>query len=114
LKVKISYAVDLSEVPDVIRQLVTKNDSILSELIELSANLCVGDYGIAAHKKLARLAEKTSLLSESYSDCASILSGFLGAMVPALEPEGAAELREKIDKLKEASEEINNVTTGSD
>ena len=105
MKVKVSYAVDLSEIPDIIRQLVNKNNEILSEMTELSDALTVGDYGVASHRKLELLAERSATLTESYTDCVSILSGFLQTMVPAISPEEATELQDKVDKLKQVSRE---------
>jgi len=114
LKVKVSYAVDLSEVPEVLRQLINKNAEVLSELAELNDNLCVGDYGVSSHRKLEVLADKTASLAENYSDCASILAGFLQTMVPAVSPESDQELQEKIHKLKKESQENeDNVKTRS-
>ena len=107
MKVKVSYAVDLSEVPEILRELINKNAKVLSELLDLNDDLCVGDYGVSSHKKLETLAEKTASLSESYSDCASILAGFLQTMVPAISPE-EQDLQNKIHKLKEGSEENEN------
>ena len=105
MKVKVSYAIDLSEVPDTIKKLVNRNTEILLDLVRISEDLSVGDYGIASHKKLETLVEKTETLSESYADCVSILSGFLQAMVPAISPEEVDELQEKVSRLKQTSEE---------
>ena len=108
MKVKVSYAVDLSEVPEVLRQLINKNSEVLSQLIDLNDDLCVGDYGVSSHKKLETLAEKTASLSENYTDCASILAGFLQTMVPAVAPEIDQELQDKVHRLKEESRENEN------
>ena len=105
MKVKVSYAVDLSEIPEIIRQLINKNNETLSEMAELSNALTVGDYGVASHRKLELLVEKSTTLTESYTDCVSILSGFLQTMVPAISPEEVAELQEKVGKLKQVSRE---------
>lgn len=105
MKVKVSYAVDLSEVPEVLRQLISKNAEVLSQLTDLNDDLCVGDYGVSSHKKLETLAEKTASLSENYADCASILAGFLRTMVPVVTPEDDQELQNKIHQLKENSQE---------
>ena len=108
MKVKVSYAVDLSEVPEVLKQLINKNSEVLSQLIDLNDDLCVGDYGVSSHKKLETLAEKTASLSENYTDCASILAGFLQTMVPAVAPEIDQELQDKVHRLKEESQENEN------
>ena len=108
MKVKVSYAVDLSEVPEVLKQLINKNSEVLSQLIDLNDDLCVGDYGVSSHKKLETLAEKTASLSENYTDCASILAGFLQTMVPAVTPEIDQELQDKVHRLKEESRENEN------
>jgi hypothetical protein len=79
MKVKVSYTVDFEDIPAVVRDIVQKAEKIQDEMAEISARLHDGDLGVNSLKSLNNLKEMSSQLTESYSDCQSILSGFLAA-----------------------------------
>ena len=80
MKVKVSYTVDFNDIPDVVRDIVSKAQTLQQEMCELSEGLHNGDLGVRSLKDLGRLRQISSELAESYSDCESILSGFFGAV----------------------------------
>ena len=79
MKVKVSYTVDFEDIPAVVRDIVQKTEKIQDDMAEISARLHEGDLGVNSLKSLGNLKEMSSALTESYSDCQSILSGFLAA-----------------------------------
>ena len=80
MKVKVSYTVDLDDIPSVVKGIVKKAEIIQSEMQELSSKLHEGDLGANSLSNINKLREMSSQLLENYSDCESILSGFLSAV----------------------------------
>jgi len=79
MKVKVSYTVDFEDIPTVVRDIIQKTEKIQDDMAEISARLHEGDLGVNSLKSLSNLKEMSSSLTESFSDCQSILSGFLAA-----------------------------------
>ena len=107
MKVKVSYTVDFENIPEVVRDIVKKAEKIQDEMAEVSAKLHAGDLGVDSLKSISDLRQMSSDLAESYSDCQSILSGFLSAAFaldrPAL---GEATGRLRFDVLVERRQSI--------
>ncbi len=80
MKVKISYTIDTEQIPNKIKQIIRDKEHSLKRLTELSSGLQQGDHGINSLKHLSDMKELAVDLAEVYSDCESILSGFLKAM----------------------------------
>ena len=80
MKVKVSYTIDLEEIPNKIKEIVKKNEDILSRVNELSQEIYTGDHGVNTLNNLTKMKQLSSDLAESYADCESILGGFLRAM----------------------------------
>ena len=92
MKVKVSYTVDFENIPEVVRDIVKKAEKIQDEMAEVSAKLHAGDLGVASLKSIGDLRQMSSDLVESYSDCQSILSGFLSAaFTPSEEDKGGGD-----------------------
>ena len=77
MKVKVSYTVDLDDIPNKIREIVKKNDEALKEISQLSERIASGDLGAKSLQDLARMKSLSEDLTERYADCESILTGFL-------------------------------------
>ena len=88
MKVKVSYTVDFEEIPSVIRDIVDKSQDLQAEMAELSSGLRVGDLGLKSLKDINKIKTICNSLLESYSDCESILTGYLTA---ALAPQEEVE-----------------------
>ena len=80
MKVKVSYTVNLEEIPDKVKEIIKKNNKIIEQITELSEQILVGDLGAQSVQDLAKMKVLSEDLSERYSDCESILTGFLRAM----------------------------------
>ena len=80
MKVKVSYTIDLEEIPNKIRDIAKKNEETLLEISKLSETIAVGDLGAKSLQDLTRMKELSEDLRERYSDCEAILTGFLQAM----------------------------------
>ena len=92
MKVKVSYTVDFENIPEVVRDIVKKAEKIQDEMAEVSAKLHAGDLGVVSLKSIGDLRQMSSDLVESYSDCQSILSGFLSAaFTPSEEDKGGGD-----------------------
>jgi hypothetical protein len=89
MKVKVSYTINLEEIPTKIKEIVKKNEESLNKLRELSQGMYSGDHGANTLKSLSEMKQCASELSESYADCESILSGFLSAMFGGVQAGGA-------------------------
>ena len=77
MKVKVSYTVDLDDVPNKIKEIVKKNEDSIKEISELSVEIASGDLGAKSLRHLARMKTLSENMTERYSDCESILTGFL-------------------------------------
>jgi len=98
MKVKVSYTVDFEDIPAVVRDIVQKAEKIQDDMAEISARLHHGDLGVNSLKSLNNLKEMSSQLTESYSDCQSILSGFLAAaFTPQEEAQGVGDVNSQGD-----------------
>lgn len=80
MKVKVSYTINLEEIPNKVKDLIKKNDQVLDKIRELSEDLTKGDLGAQSLRDLSDMKDKAAELAETYADCESILSGFLQAM----------------------------------
>ncbi len=80
MRVKISYTIDTEQIPEKIKQIIKDKDSDLQKLVELTSDLQQGDHGIRTLNNLSAMRDLALDLAETYSDCQSILSGFLKAM----------------------------------
>lgn len=91
MKVKVSYTVDFEEIPTVIREIVDKSQDLQAEMAELSSGLRVGDLGLKSLKDINRIKAICNSLLESYSDCESILTGYLSAALSPPQKQGEVE-----------------------
>lgn len=91
MKVKVSYTIDLEEIPGKIKEIIKKNEESLNKLRELSQGMYSGDHGANTLKSLSEMKSCASDLAESYADCESILGGFLKAMFGAAETGGTTD-----------------------
>jgi len=80
MKVKVSYTIDLEEIPNKIKEIVKKNEDLISQIKEITQEIHAGDLGVKSLNDLGRMRQLSADLSESYADCESILSGFMKAM----------------------------------
>ena len=55
MKVKVSYTVDLEEIPNVVRHMVNSTHDMQDEIAELTSQLSRGDLGVKSLKNLDRL-----------------------------------------------------------
>lgn len=79
MKVKVSYTTSFENIPDVVKDIVKKNQEILDRLSDLSEDMQLGDLGLKSLKNFDQMSEMASTLVEGYSDCQAILSGYLSA-----------------------------------
>jgi len=89
MKVKVSYTVDFEEIPKVIRGITEESQDLQAEMAELSSRLHVGDLGVNSVRDLSRMKDIAATLMEKFSDCESILVGFLQAALTT--PQDASE-----------------------
>tara|TARA_Y100001973_G_C5005706_1_gene235895 strand:+ start:323 stop:622 length:300 start_codon:yes stop_codon:yes gene_type:complete len=80
MKVKVSYTIDLDDIPNKVREIVKKNDETIKEMCRLSEEIATGDLGAKSLQNLTRMKEMCEDLRERYSDSESILAGFLQAV----------------------------------
>ena len=80
MKVKVSYTIDLEEIPSKVRDIAKKNEETLLEISKLSESISVGDLGAKSLQNITRMKELSEDLRDRYSDCESILTGFLRAV----------------------------------
>lgn len=80
MKVKVSYTIDLNEIPEKIKDIVRKNEALLDQIKDLSEEMYLGDHGARSLDNLTKMRSLSTEMAESYSDCESILAGFLKAM----------------------------------
>lgn len=106
MKVKVAYTVDLENITDLVKEIIIKNQGILTELKTIGDSMLVGDLGVEACKSLGLMEEKVSYLLDSYADCESILVGYLKTTVPTLGTshgdlfQSEEEARQKLESLK--------------
>ncbi len=93
MKVKVSYTTEYEDIPELVKNIIKKSEEVLKELSELSFQLQLGDLGLKSLKDINKMAESATSLAESYTDCQSILSGYLSAAFsPTEEQEDASEV----------------------
>jgi|TARA_E500000305_G_C3903848_1_gene180054 uncharacterized protein (DUF849 family) len=90
MKVGISYAVDLSEIPDELQKLVEEVQWDLSEKLELlTEQVKTGDFA-AAFANIKNMRYNLQRTDTRLEDCSSILNGYL-TVLKKLADEAAAE-----------------------
>ena len=94
MKVKVSYTIDLEEIPNKVKELVKKNAGVLDSIAELSDEVTKGDLGAKSLQDISKMKQMASDMTETFADCESILSGFLRAMFV---PSGGDEVKNNDD-----------------
>ena len=90
MKVGISYAVDLSEIPDELQKLIEEVQWDLSEKLELLAEqVKTGDFA-SAFANIKNMRYNLQRTDTRLEDCGSILTGYL-TVLKKLADEAAAE-----------------------
>ena len=90
MKVGISYAVDLSEIPDELQKLIEEVQWDLSEKLELlTEQIKIGDFA-AAFTNIKNTRYNLQRTDARLEDCNSILTGYL-TVLKKLADEAAAE-----------------------
>ena len=108
MKVKVSYTVDLEEIPNVVRHMVNSTHDMQDEIAELTSQLSRGDLGVKSLKNLDRLREVSEQMSTKFEECQSILSGFLTAVFNQNE-EDIKKIAEQASKQSEDLENDSNI-----
>ena len=88
MKVKVSYTINIEEIPNKVKELIEKNAKILDSIVELSAEATRGDLGAKSLENISKMKQMSSDMTETFADCESILSGFLSAMFTPEQVEG--------------------------
>jgi len=101
MKVKVSYTVDFDSIPNVVKDLVSKNiekiESVKTDL-EFILN---GDMGLHSLQKLGNLKDLAMDMSESFADAEGILNGFFVNAVTKTDEQ------EKLQPDEERSDDVN-------
>ena len=87
MRVKVSYTIDLEKVPGKVKDLVNSNKEAISEIQELSSQIQQGDLGVKSLDNLRRMRQLSEEMSDRFSDCESILAGFLTTVLAPLKGE---------------------------
>ena len=95
MKVGISYAVDLSEIPEELQKLINEVEWDLSEkLDDLNQQIHTGDFA-SAFKNIENMRHNLQRTDTRLEDCNTILTGYLKVLKQLSDEAAAEEARNK-------------------
>ena len=107
MKVKVTYTIDLEDIPQLVKSIVIKNKEILCNVIEDSERISSNgaDLGPKSLKIISNMRKELESLLEGVFDCEQLLGGYLHANLSTEGVDGlldqATDIQNKLGEIKD-------------
>ena len=101
MKVKISYTVDLEQVPDLIKNLIKDSKAELQSVLDKVEQLSGEKLDVDSYRKIVEMSDAVSSLKHSYDDCYSLLGSYLKTVADTSIPGDQAPEEVHADRLEQ-------------